>query len=256
MDNINTRGNYVVLNDQRKMDYNYSEALKTLRTNLRFAGEDIKLILFTSCFPNEGKSDIAISLAKELGGIGKKTLFLDTDIRKSALLSRFKVENRENIHGLSEYLSGQVDLRGLIYKTNFPNMDLICAGPSAPDPSGMLEGKKFVSLLQATKDIYDFVIIDTPPIETVIDAAVVAKHADGAIMIIEADAVSYRDAQRAQRQIEMSGCRILGAVLNKVDTSSDRYYNKYSRYGKYSKYGKYAKYGGYYRKPAEESESK
>ena len=254
MENTRLPANYIVLNDQRKVDYNYSEALKTLRTNLRFAGEDVKLILFTSCFPNEGKSDIAISLTKELGGIGKKTLFLDTDIRKSALLSRFKVENRENIHGLSEYLSGQIDLRGLIYKTNFPNVDIICAGPSAPDPSGMLEGKKFVNLLKATRETYDFVIIDTPPIETVIDAAVVAKHADGAILIIEADAVSYRDAQRAQRQIEMSGCRILGAVLNKVDTSNDRYYNKYSRYGKYSKYGKYGRYGAYYRRSGETSD--
>jgi capsular exopolysaccharide synthesis family protein len=223
----------VTMNDIRKPNYYYAEAIKTLRTNLQFSGKDIKTILLTSCYPNEGKSDIALSLSQEMGSIGKRVLLLDTDIRKSVYMSRFNVE--EEIFGLSQYLSGQVDeAYQLICHTNFPNVDIIFAGPSAPNPSGLLGSEIFFDLLEAVRDHYDYVFIDTPPIGTIIDAAVVAEHCDGAVLIVENECVSYKVAQKALSQLEKSGCSILGAVLNKVDTKRDKYYSSYySRYGKY-----------------------
>ena len=95
----------VELTDPRKSNYFYEEALKTLRTNIQFAGADIKTILVTSCFPNEGKSDVVFQLAKEMGMAGKKTVLLDADIRKSVLVQRYLVDS--DVKGLSQYLSGQ-----------------------------------------------------------------------------------------------------------------------------------------------------
>ena len=229
------------LTDRRKPDYFYSEAIKTLRTNIQLSGQSIKTILITSCYPNEGKSDIALSLAQELGSIGTKVLLLDADIRKTAYVGRLEVQ--EEVKGLSQLLSGQAGLQDIIYNTNFPNMDIIFGGPSAPNPSGLLSENIFKILIKELKDYYNYILIDTPPIGTVIDAAVIGRCCDGAVFLIQPGNVRYRDAQKAFAQLEKSGCRILGAVLNKIDTSGDKYYSSY-----------YKHYGEYYRRDEDDSE--
>lgn len=229
------------LTDRRKPDYFYSESIKTLRTNIQLSGQSIKTILITSCYPNEGKSDIALSLAQELGSIGKKVLLLDADIRKTAYVGRLEVQ--DEVKGLSQLLSGQAGLQDIIYNTNFPNMDIIFGGPSAPNPSGLLSENIFKILIKELKDYYNYILIDTPPIGTVIDAAVIGRCCDGAVFLIQPGNVRYRDAQKAFAQLEKSGCRILGAVLNKIDTSGDKYYSSY-----------YKHYGEYYRRDEDNSE--
>lgn len=222
----------VTMTDPKKQDYFYNEAMKTLRTNIQFAGRDVKAILFTSCFPNEGKSDITFQLAREIGKMGKKVLLLDADIRKSTYLSRYQV--KKNVRGLSQYLSGQTDGDEIRYHTNFENVDMIFAGALAPNPSELLEDEAFSGLMEELREEYDYILIDTPPIGSLIDAAIVAKSCDGSILVIESELVSYRMAQKAKEQLEMSGCRVIGAVLNKVDTAREKYYGKY--YGKYTYY--------------------
>ena len=229
------------LTDRRKPDYFYSESIKTLRTNIQLSGQSIKTILVTSCYPNEGKSDVALSLAQELGSIGKKVLLLDADIRKTAYVGRLEVQ--DEVKGLSQLLSGQAGLQDIIYNTNFQNMDIIFGGPSAPNPSGLLSENIFKILLKELKDYYNYILIDTPPIGTVIDAAVIGRCCDGAVFLIQPGNVRYRDAQKAFAQLEKSGCRILGAVLNKIDTSGDKYYSSY-----------YKHYGEYYRRDEDDSE--
>ena len=229
------------LTDRRKPDYFYSESIKTLRTNIQLSGQSIKTILITSCYSNEGKSDIALSLAQELGSIGKKVLLLDADIRKTAYVGRLEVQ--DEVKGLSQLLSGQAGLQDIIYNTNFPNMDIIFGGPSAPNPSGLLSENIFKILIKELKDYYNYILIDTPPIGTVIDAAVIGRCCDGAVFLIQPGNVRYRDAQKAFAQLEKSGCRILGAVLNKIDTSGDKYYSSY-----------YKHYGEYYRRDEDDSE--
>lgn len=224
----------VTLKDPKKSDYFYEEAIKTLRTNVLFSSKRVKTILLTSCYPNEGKSDVAFHLAVEMGKAGKKVLLLDADIRKSVYIRRYSI--KQNIQGLSQFLSGQVDKQWITYHTNYQNMDMIFAGPLAPNPSELLGDPSFEELLEEKKDEYDYIFIDTPPVGTMVDAAVVAEKCDGAILVIESDMVSYKVAQRAKEQIERSGCRILGAVLNKVDLKQDKYYSSY-----YSHYGSYYK---------------
>lgn len=225
-------GQKIVMTDPRTENYFYEEAIKTLRTNIQFAGMDIKTVIVTSCYPNEGKSDIAFQLAKEIGNMKKKVLFVDADIRKSNMVSRFQV--KQKVTGLSQYLSGQAARNEIFYTTNFPNMDIIFAGPVAPNPSELLEQAPFEALMEFERSVYDYVIVDTPPIANMIDAAVVAKQCDGAILVVESGVVSRKIAEKAKDQLEKSGCRILGAVLNKVDKRQDRYYSKYnSKYGYY-----------------------
>ena len=128
--------------------------------------------------------------------------------------------------------------------TNFENMDIIFAGLVAPNPSELLEEEDFAELIQALRMRYEYILVDTPPLGSVIDAAIVAKQCDGAVLIIESELVSYRVAQKMKAQLLRTGCRILGAVLNKVDEEKQGYYNRYYK-GKYHKYYKYS-YNNYY----------
>lgn len=220
----------VVLTDIRKKDYFYEEAIKTLRTNIQFTGKNVKTIMFTSCFPNEGKSDVTFQLCQEIGNMGKRVLLIDADIRKSAYVSRYRI--KQKVNGLSQYLSGQLAKEFLIYQTNFLNVDIIFAGPMAPNPSELLEEEAFRELLTEVRGYYDYIIIDTPPVGSVIDAAIIAKESDGAVLVIESERVSYKVAQKSMEQLEKTGCKILGAVLNKVNIEKNKYYGKYDYYYK------------------------
>lgn len=238
----------IVLTDKNSGDYFYKEALKTLRTNLQFSGKSNKVILLTSAHSNEGKSETAFNLAVELGKAGKKVLLVDADIRNSDYKSRYDIQ--EETQGLSQYLSGQVEqIEQVVCKTNFENLYMILSGPHAPNPSEMLGDEQFGQLLKAARQVFEYVIVDTPPLGVVVDAAVIGQYCDGAIIVIYTDATSYRSCQKVKTQLERSGCKILGAVLN-GESSSGRssYYYKYSHLyygrGKYGKYGEYGEYGG------------
>ena len=223
-----------------KDDYNYKEAIKTLRTNIQFCGNSIHVVMFTSAMPDEGKSDVSFALAESLSQIGKKTLMVDADIRKSVLVSRYQLEHEVN--GLSQYLSGQKTLEEAIYQTNIENLDVMFAGPYSPNPAELLEEELCGEMFRELREEYDYIIVDTPPMANLIDGAIVARHCDGAVMVIESGAISYHLEQKVKNQLEKTGCRILGAVLNKVDLHSEKYYGKYGKYGRYGKYKKYDTY--------------
>lgn len=230
----------ITLTDSHAGDYFYEEAIKTLRTNLQFSGKNNKVVLLTSVHSNEGKSDISFNLAVELGKAGKKVLLIDADIRKSAYKSRYDI--KEETQGLSQYLSGQVEqIDQVVCKTNYENLYLILAGPYAPNPTEMLGDEQFGQLLKAARQVFEYVIVDTPPLGTVVDAAVIGQYCDGALLVVESESTSYRACQKVKGQLERSGCKILGAVLNKVSSKGrNSYYSKYSRvyYGR-AKYDEY-----------------
>ncbi len=235
---------FVTLNRIMKDDDHYNEAIKTLRTNIQFCGNGIKTIMLTSSLPDEGKSDITFAMASSLAQIGKKVVMVDADIRKSVLVSRYHLERE--VSGLSQYLSGQRSLENVLYDTNIENLSIIFAGPYSPNPADLLEESLFGDMISKLKEKYDYIIVDTPPMGNLIDGAIVARQCDGAVMVIESGSISYRLEQRVKGQLEKSGCRILGVVLNKVNMERNGYYSKYyGKYGKYSKYGHYGKYDRY-----------
>ena len=228
-------------------DYAYSEAIKGLRTNLQYCGNNIHVIMFTSALPDEGKSDISFALAVSMAQIGKKVVLVDADIRRSVLKDRYNVQGE--ISGLTHYLTGQKDAEEIVYDTTKENLNVVFAGPFSPNPSELLEDELFDKLVDHLKESFDYIFIDTPPMASLADGSIVARRCDGAIMVIESGAISYRLEQQVMRQIEASGTKVLGAVLNRVDPKAEAYYGKYGKYGKYGsygKYGKYDKYGGAY----------
>ena len=228
----------IELGRYEEMDYRANESFKSLRTNIQFCGDDIKVILFTSCMQNEGKTQVTFRLADSFAQSGKKVLLIDADLRKSVLIGRYRIN--QEVFGLSEYLSGQKSYDEVLCETNRENLDIIFSGHVPPNPAELLGNKYFVQLIAKAREAYDYVFIDTPPLGLVIDSAVVAKAADGAILVIEQNGVSRKFVNNVKGQLEKSECKILGAVLNKVEVETKGYFKKY--YGKY--YGAY--YGGYY----------
>lgn len=210
-------------------DFVTNEAFKALRTNLLFCANGCKTILVTSCDANDGKSTTTTNIAKSLAEISKKTLLIDADMRNSTFLSS---EKMSQISGLSEFLSEQAELSEILYNTQDENYDVIFSGKFPPNPSELLSSPRFKELLNALKDYYDFIIIDTPPIGLVTDAAVIASICDGALLLISTGKTNLRQASWAKKQLEKSRCKLLGAVLNE-SASKKGYYRKYSRKYKY-----------------------
>lgn len=228
--------NQIKLTKEEESDYGFDEALKTLRTNVQFCGSSVQVVMFTSTVPNEGKSELAFSFAASMAQIGKKVLFIDADIRKSVLVTRYR-PNRE-VKGLSQYLSGQKEIEDIIYETNHDDLHMIFAGPYAPNPAELLEETLFEDLLKQAREEYEYIIIDTPPMANLIDGAIIAGRCDGAVMVVQSGGVSYKMVQKVKIQLEKSSCRILGVALNKVAGETYGYYSKYKGYGAYGKYEK------------------
>lgn len=223
----------IIINKKDTMDFHGKEAYKTLRSNIEFSGEDVKVIAVTSCVPNEGKSSVTMNLAMAFAEAGKNVLFIDADMRKSILTGRYKIKNIKA--GLSHFLSGQCEANDALGVTNVDRLHMILAGPVPPNPSELLQNRRFKRLIEETRKIYDYVIVDCPPLGSVVDAMIVGRIADGVALVISAEAISYKFAQKVKKQLEMAECKILGVVLNKVNLKTRGYYGKY--YGKY--YGEY-----------------
>lgn len=145
-------------------------------------------------------SQLCLSLAES----GKQTILVDADLRKSVLRGRYKA-NREK-YGLSHYLSGQVELDDACCRTNVNNFDIIFAGPVPPNPSELLGGDAFRNMLEVLRMKYDYVIVDTPPLGSVIDAAIVGAICDGTVIVVESGAISYKFVQNVKEQLNKVGC--------------------------------------------------
>ena len=234
----------VILGNLKEHSYAMKESLRALKTNLQFCGDDIKTILITSSVPDEGKSTVAVDLARSLTESGKSVLLIDTDMRKSVMVGRLRVKAvKGQILGLSHYLSGQCKLEEVLYATDVKRLFMVFAGPGVPNPTEILDKKYFARLIEFGRENFDYVIVDCAPIAATIDAAVVAKHCDGAILVISQGVANSRLIASVKRQLEASGIKILGAVINKVKMKKKGYGYGFG-YGYGYGYGSY--YGDYY----------
>ena len=144
-----------------KKSYGVREAIRTLRTNLQFCGDDKRVILVTSCVPREGKSSVSVALAESIADMGKSVILVDADIRNSVMASKLQITGADK--GLSHFLSGQCVLADVIMATNIPKFHILLSGPEAPNPTELLESKRFTGMLESMKNVYDYIIIDCPP---------------------------------------------------------------------------------------------
>lgn len=203
-----------VLNLSAYDNFFTQEAYKTLRTNLMFCGRDIQIIAVTSQWENEGKTTVVLNLARSLAELGKRVLVIDADMRKSVMAGRHT--KAKNPTGLSEILTGLVKLSDGLYATQYENLHIIFSGKYPPNPVELLGGKYFPMLLEETRKVYDYVLVDTPPLGQVIDAAVLAPSCDGTLVVMETHSIRQKYANTLINQLEKSGSKILGVVRNNI----------------------------------------
>ncbi|MBR4872723.1 MAG: CpsD/CapB family tyrosine-protein kinase [Clostridia bacterium] len=214
------------------------EAYKTLRANIQFCGTDVKAIAVTSSHPNEGKSTVSMNLSRVLAEAGKKVLYVDADLRKSVALQRYA---SEAIHvGLSQYLSGQNEWDDVVCATQIEGLHVVFSGQFPANPVELLGSRAFARMIEEKTKVYDYVIVDTPPLGLVIDCAVIANVCDSAVIVVASEKTSIRRAKTVKDQLAKSGVHILGVILNKVRIGGMGYRKRYGRYGR--GYGKYRKY--------------
>ena len=212
-------------------DFFTQESFKTLRTNVQFCGQDVRVVAVTSCHENEGKTVISLNLAKSFAELGKRVLVIDADMRKSVIAGRHTSAKRPA--GLSEVLSGLVEVGECVYETQIPGLHLMFSGQYPPNPVELLSSSHFTKLVQKARESYDYVIVDTPPLGLVIDAAVIAPQCDGVMLVMANHAVRFRQAQEVVSQLEKSGAKILGVVRNNVGPKGNPYGKRYGKaYGK------------------------
>ena len=168
------------------LPYAVEEAMNRLRINVKFCGKNTKKILLTSCMPNEGKSTVSSYLWKMLAEAGFSTVMVDVDLRKSVQMQRMQVENASETKGLNHYLSGMAEYEDVVYKTNIENAYIVPCTQLLENPSPLLEDARFRELLDRLAGEYRFVIVDTPPLGSVSDGALIASMCDGAILVVRA----------------------------------------------------------------------
>lgn len=204
-------------------DFLVKESVKTLRTNLQFCGAGIKVIEVTAHGENEGKSMISLQIARSFAELGKRVLFVDADMRKSVVAMRNT--DAKPTCGLSEILSGMTLLEAALWQTECPGLHILFSGTFPPNPVELLNSVQFKELIADAREHYDYVIIDTPPLSAVVDAAVIAAECDGSILVLGQEHLRYRDVEDSIAQLRKSGCRILGAVRNKQRKRGRMYYS-------------------------------
>lgn len=219
---------------QKKLDLakKAEEYYNALRTNIQLSGNNLQVISITSVKPGEGKSTTSTNIAWAFARAGYKTLLVDADVRNSVMSGVFK--SREKITGLTEFLSGTTDLSHGLCDTNVENLFVVQAGSISPNPTALLQSENFSTMIDTLRKYFDYIIVDTAPIGIVIDAAIITQKCDASVLVTAAGEANRKDVLKAKDQLEQTNKPFLGVVLNKFNTSAE----KYGSYGEYGSYGK------------------
>lgn len=205
------------------------ESLRSLRTSLHFALLEAKnnVLMITGPSPSVGKSFISTNLATLIAHSGLRVLLIDCDLRKGFIQRTFKL-NFDN--GCSEYLSGQINLAEAIHKTEVEGLELIPRGIVPPNPSELLMHSNFKTMIDAVSSEYDLVIIDTPPILAVTDAAIVGAHVGSTLVVTRYAQNPLKEVELTVRRLEQNGVSVKGTVFNAVERKRASYYGSYGYY--------------------------
>jgi succinoglycan biosynthesis transport protein ExoP len=214
----------------------FAESVKTIRTGILLSGIDHpkKTLVVTSSVPGEGKSTVAINLALAHAQT-KRVLLIDADMRRPSIA---KVLGLNNTHpGLSMLVLGMVKPENCVYKIEGTTLEVLTAGSIPPNPLELLISEKFRELLVELGETYDTIIIDSPPVQLVSDAVVLASMATGVVFVLKADATPFQLARRAINTLQRGGASMFGIVLNQADFKSEGYYGSYGKYNYHGYYG-------------------
>ncbi|ENZ7985428.1 polysaccharide biosynthesis tyrosine autokinase [Klebsiella pneumoniae] len=206
------------------------EAIRGLRTSLHFAMMEARnnILMISGASPNAGKTFVSSNLAAIISQTGKKVLFLDADLRKGYTHKLFNVSNE---NGLSDYLAGKVDIKNCVKQIKTAGFDFISRG-MPPNPAELLMHSRFQNLLSWASDNYDLVIVDTPPILAVTDAAIIGNYAGTTLLVARFEQNTVKEIEVSAKRFEQSGVMIKGCILNGVVKKASSYYGYgYSHYG-------------------------
>lgn len=222
----------------------YSEAIRSARTGVLLSAIDLpnRILLVTSSVPGEGKTTFSVNLAVAHAQT-KRTLLIDADMRRPAVSKGLEMPPAAK--GLSDLVSGGSALDDCLHRIDGTNLSIMPAGILPPNPLELLLSNRFKETLEQLSGIYDIIVIDSPPVELVSDALVIASHATGVVYVVKALSTPYPIVRKGLARLRRAEGDILGVVLNQFDfAQAEKYHGEYSGYGKYG-YGKKAYRSGY-----------
>ena len=224
------------------LSYACGEAVNTLCTNLSFSGENLRKIMITSCHAAEGKSFLSMNIMRTMAKFGKRVALVDADLRRSTITAKYSLQysGEDQKRGLAHLLVGMAGEDEVIYQTNIEGAYMVPVGREVSNPLPLLNSPRFGRLLDYLSRQLDYVLVDAPPVGTVIDAAQIAKNCDGTLIVVNYNSVRRQELIEVKGQLEQTGCPILGVALNMVEydnyLSRKYYYKAYdSRYERYEK---------------------
>ena len=220
----------VELINHRFPSHPISEDYRTLRTSILLSQVDNppKTIVFTSATPQEGKTVTVVNTAVSFSQLQARILIIEADLRKPRLHRIFKARNAK---GLSSYLTGKVTLKDAIQKTSIENIWLLPCGPIPPNPAELLASKKMKDLLEEFKEIFQVVLIDSPPVLAVTDAVVLSSIVDATVVVVRAGKTAQKYFLQTIEELRRAKAKIIGLLFNESKTRDEQYYKKrYSQY--------------------------
>ena len=234
----------------KKPRSHFAEAFRTARTSLAFSSTDkpLRSLVVTSTLPAEGKTLTAINLAIAYAQAGKRTLLLDTDMRKPRLHKLFKSAGGLGISNLLASAPGSLDPDAVMVPTDIENLFYLPTGPVPPNPVEMLDSARFSQLIEELLKRFELLIFDSPPALNLVDALVIGKKVDGLVLVARTFVTNKYAAQQVAKQIAASKVKLLGVMLNNVDMPAGNYYYYSSYY--------YSRYGSYYTEEGKPSQPK
>ncbi len=229
----NQNENLLINDIRKKVTFSIVEAYKNIRTNIiaLMTKKDAKVLAISSANASEGKSTTALNIAITVSQLEKKVLIIDADAHRPSLHKKLKIENNKGILNL---IAEDLELKDIIHKHN-DYLDVLTSGTNTTKPSELLNSEKFDELLKEFTEKYDYIIIDTPPINPVSDALVIAQKVDAIIMVVRAASTTHDAFKKAMKSLSVLDLKIDGVVVNGSDPRPRGYYkSKYSyyRYGK------------------------
>jgi len=217
----------------KETNFSIKESYKAIRANINFAvpNEGCKKIMICSSFSGEGKTTTCVNLAISIAQTGSEVLLIDCDMRRSRIHEFFALENER---GLSNYLSSALDMDDIVQETSIEELNIISAGTVPPNPAELLANPKIDALLARVSKLYDYIILDTPPVCVVSDALPLSKKCDGVILIVKHRETMHKSIRDSLDKLSFAGAKVIGMVLNGIKLT--REYKSYGKYGKYNKY--------------------
>ncbi len=209
-------------------------AAKTLYANIRFMSPDepIRSLVITSTVPNEGKSTVSIELARAIATSGKRVLLVEADMRRRTLADRLNLRPRV---GLYAVLTEDAQIKDAIIEADVPNMFFLDVEPSIPNPADILSSKRYRKLATTLEQDFDYVIFDTPPVSTFVDAAILSTIVDGTVLVVRSNFPNRSELLHAYDQLKKAEANVIGICETFCEGSSSEYYYAY-----YTKDGKRA----------------